>query len=274
MGWGKRDRIRDYGSFRGETVTNIEKPILAIVPARCGSKGIPKKNIKPLCGVPLLAYGIMSARKSGIFDEVYLSSDCEEFLSLGARYGAKTVLRPVEIATDSSSAEDAMFHALHHYEEKHGILPYAIALIQCTCPFRKASHIRETYNTWLKSGADSVMSVSETPSHFHPSWQKIIDNGLLYSFDTIPPDRFLPINEISKYKVRQELPGNYYWKNGAVYIVKSKALIETGSRFGRSCAAYIIKDLLVNIDSLDDFEFAEYLLKQGKVVLDFDFNPK
>jgi CMP-N-acetylneuraminic acid synthetase len=255
-------------------VTSIEKPVLAIIPARCGSKGIHKKNIKPLCGIPLLAYGIMSARKSGIFDEVYLSSDCEENLSLGARCGAEPILRPVEIATDSSSAEDAMIHALRHYEEEHGFLPYAIALVQCTCPFRKASHIREAYNIWVKSGADSVMSVSETPSHFHPSWQKIIDKGMLYSFDTIPPTRFLPINEISRYKVRQELQGKYYWKNGAIYIVKSKALIETASRFGRSCAAYIIRDLLVNIDSLDDFEYAEYLLEHGKVELDFDFNPK
>lgn len=249
-------------------------PMLAIVPARGGSKGIPKKNIRPLCGVPLLAYGIESALKAGIFDEVYLSSDSEEILAAGAYYGAEPIHRPADISTDMSAAEDAMIHALRYYEEKHGRLPYGIALIQCTCPFRKASHIKEAYETWMKSGADSVMSVTETPSHFHPGWQKVIDKGLLYSFDTIPPKMFLPINEISKYKVRQELPGKYYWKNGAIYIVKSKALIETSSRFGRSCAAYIIKDQMVNIDSIDDFEYAEYLLRQGKVVLDFDFNPK
>ena len=181
---------------------NTNQRMLAVIPARGGSKGIPHKNIKPLCGVPLVAYGIASAVGSEIFEDVYVSSDSEEILDVGALYGAEPVLRPPEMAADLSASEDAMIHALRHYETKHGTLPYGIALIQCTCPFRKASHIKEAYDIWLESGADSIMSVTETPAHFHPAWQKVINSGLLYSFNTIPPDDFMMINEISKYKVR------------------------------------------------------------------------
>lgn len=132
--------------------------IIAIIPARGGSKGIPQKNIIDFAGKPLIAWTIEQAKSSNLISEVYVSSDSQEILTVASNYGAKPILRPKEISGDKSSSESALLHALDQMSEE----PDLVVFLQTTSPLRKMDDIDNAINKLIENKADSLLSLTET----------------------------------------------------------------------------------------------------------------
>ena len=242
---------------------------IGIIPARGGSKGVPLKNLRLLNDLPLVVYGILCSLKSPSIDRTVVSTDHDKIAEVAEGYGAEVIMRPPETATNEAPTEPAMKHVVETLE-KNGAEVENIALIQATCPFRLAADVEEGFAI-LKSGkGDAVMSVSPVPTHFHPYWLKSVTSSghltSLYQEDGIHHD----ILETKRYWRRQDLPGTYYWKNGALYIMSRHSLMVQGHRYGKKCCPLVIEsERLVNIDTEEDFLYAEKMLREGKVKLDF-----
>ena len=242
---------------------------IGIIPARRGSKGIPLKNLRLLNDLPLVAYGILCSLKSQSIDRTVVSTDHDEIAKVAEQYGAEVLMRPPETATDEAPTELAMKHAVQTLEE-NGITVENIALIQATCPFRLTADIDRGFEILKLGEGDAVMSVSLVPAHFHPYWLKSVTPSghltSLYQEDDIPHD----ILETRRYWRRQDLPKNYYWKNGALYIMSRHSLMVEGHRYGKTCSPLIIESSrLINIDTEEDFNYAEKMLREKKIKLDF-----
>ncbi len=224
---------------------------LAFIPARAGSKGVKDKNIKELAGKPLIAYTIEEAAKSKIFEDIVVSTDSTKIAEVARLYGANVpFLRPKELALDDSPTMDAIFHCLDYMinnGEKHDV----IMLLQPTSPLRQWYHIKEAYELFNEKQADFVVSLCEC--EHSPLWTNTIDGDLRM-------DNF--IRQEVKNVRRQDL-ATYYRLNGAVYVAKVDKLLEEKSFFGRNSYAYIMnKYSSVDIDSIEDFEFAEFVLNR------------
>ena len=232
--------------------------IITIIPARGGSKGVPRKNIKELNGKPLIAYTIEEAKKSKYLNEIYVSTDDTEIKEVSERFGAIVIDRPEDLAQDKSPTLPVLKHAVKVLE-KDGDKIDLIVLLQATALFKKVEEIDRAIEIMIDSDYDSLMTVSPTPKHFITNWQKEIDNGILINHHDKKP-----INDDKNAIRRQDLPTTY-WKNGHIYIMKRKTLMEEDSLFGNKCHGFIIdRNDIVNIDSFEDFEYAEYLLQKVK----------
>jgi len=242
---------------------------IGIVPARGGSKGVKRKNLRLLNGIPLVAYGILSSLKAPSIDRTIVTTDDEAIAETSREFGAEVIFRPQEMASDEAPTEPAMQHVVRTLENR-GLQIDHVALIQCTCPFRLAADIEKGFEILRSEDCDAIMSVSPVPEHFNPYWLKTINEDghvvSLYQEDGVSNN----ILESKRYWRRQDLPGDYFWKNGALYIMSRDSLMELGHRYGTKCRPLILDDrTLVNIDLEHDFERAEELLKSGIVTLDF-----
>lgn len=226
---------------------------LAIIPARSGSKGLLNKNVKLLNGKPLLVYSIEAAINSGIFDEIYVSTDSKEYAEIATKYGGSVpFLRSAETATDTASSWDVVKEALIKYENI-GLNFDMITLLQPTTPLRNAEDIRNAYQILVEQDANSVVSVCE------------VDHSPLWC-NTLPHDHSLCdfIRPEVKNKQRQSLE-QYYRINGAVYMVKVSYLLECNSIYDTKSTAYIMKkERSIDIDDAFDFIIAEAIMQQGK----------
>ncbi len=215
---------------------------LAIIPARSGTKGLKDKNIKLLNGKPLLAYSIEAAKNSGIFEEIYVSTDSKLYADIAIEYGASVpFLRSEKNATDTASSWDVVREALSQYEEKGRIFD-TVTLLQPTTPLRTADNIKETYEILQKNNTNSVVSVCEVDHS--PLWcNKLPQDGSMENF--IRKDiRILP---------RQKLD-TYYRINGAVYMVRVPYFKTCKTIYDKDCTAYIMdKEKSIDID--DEFDF-------------------
>lgn len=229
------------------------REILAIVPARGGSKGIPGKNIKLLGGKPLIDYTFEAAVASSLLSRTILTTDSAEIAEHGRSRGVETpFLRPAEFANDNSPASDYIQHCLQFLEEKEGYRPQAVVVLQPTCPFRVGADIDACIEMLATPGLDSVVSVTALPSKFHPNWQFVVTNqGLLEpaaaSWETLAT-------------ARQHLEPTYT-RNGAVYAFRRGSYLREGNIYGRKVAAYVMpENRSVNIDDMNDWFKAEALL--------------
>ncbi len=224
------------------------KKIIAIIPARSGSKGLKDKNIKDLKGKPLIAYTIESAKKTDIFDEIMVSTDSGLYSKIAEEYGASVpFLRSEENANDKAGSWDVVREVLNNYEQKLGKTFDVIVLLQPTSPLRTSSHIREALDLFFKKDADTLFSVCETP---HPIfWCNTIDETLSAK-DFIKPE----------YNVqRQKLPKSFTI-NGAIYITKPSQLSNLNF-YGDNSYLYVMpKENSVDIDSELDFKYAETIM--------------
>lgn len=222
---------------------------LAIIPARSGTKGLKDKNIKQLDGKPLLAYTIEAALDSGMFAEIHVSTDSNDYAEVAKEYGAKVpFLRPVELATDESDTWETVRYVIKTYKSL-GWKFDTIALLQPTSPLRRATHIKEAYNLYIKNNANSVMSVCEV--EHSPLWSNVLPENFSLK------DFILPENDLR----RQDLP-TYYRQNGAIYIEDVDLIINRGNLLGDASYAYIMdKRSSIDIDDDIDFAIAELLLK-------------
>ncbi len=220
---------------------------IAIIPARAGSKGLPDKNILPLCGKPLLAYTVEAAVKSRLFDRVIVSTDSSDYGVMAAEYGAWVDMRPAALATDTASTYDVLADLL----PRVGADADWFALLQPTSPLRTAGHILEAA-ALFESRFDTVDSlVSVCPAHFPPSLVKPVgEDGSLAAFD----------EDYGAYR-RQEQ--TYYSPNGAIYMAKPAAYLRQGHFFGHGGVAYIMAaEVSVDIDTAADLAMAEWYMKK------------
>lgn len=227
--------------------------VLGIIPARGGSKGLPGKNIKLLNGLPLIAYTIKEALNSRL-EECIVSTDSEEIANLSKSYGANVpFIRPDEIATDIASSIDVVLHAINFMKENKKKEYDAIMLLQPTTPFRDSEDINKAIDLLTNSEADSVISVTNVGGT-HPARMKFIVDGNL-----IDP----PFVEEFEGQNRQELKPMFI-RNGGIYLTKIETIIK-GSFKGDVSKAFIMPEKKsVNIDNIDDFEFAEWLISKNR----------
>jgi len=224
---------------------------LGIIPARGGSKGIPKKNIQLLGGKPLVAYTIEASLESKKLTRTILSTDDEEIADISRKYGVEVpFIRPKAISTDSSNAIEVIKHALNELEQDNIIYDY-IVMLQPTSPFRTSYDIDGSLELLVEQKADSVISVVDVGS-YHPARMKFIDNETL-----IDP----PFAEKYENQPRQELLPMFI-RNGAIYATK-RSVIMNGSFKGKVCKPWIMNNIKsINIDTLMDLEYAEWLMQK------------
>ena len=227
---------------------------IAIIPARSGSKGLKNKNVKMLCGKPLLAYTIEAAVQSQIFDKVHVSTDSIRYKEIAQSYGADVpFLRGEELSSDRASIWDAVRFVLEKYKAC-GELFDTITLLQPTSPLRTAEDIVDAYAFFQRKEANMISSVCEM--EHSPLWSNILPEDL--SMENFEDEKlaFLP---------RQQLP-SYYRENGAIYMLKTAHLFSQGNIYKDKCYAYIMKrSHSVDIDTELDFLVAESILalRQG-----------
>jgi CMP-N,N'-diacetyllegionaminic acid synthase len=221
---------------------------LAIIPARIGSKRVPLKNLKILNGKPLIEWSIEAAKGSKYITEIFVSSDSQEILEIGARHGAvSNGLRPKILAEDKTSSFDVVLHVLDSYASK-SIPIENIVLLQPTSPLRTSADIDNAIDIYESNNQLSLQSYSQ--AECPPQWvYKIIDNKF--------PDR------ISNEKnIRSQDLGNYYRINGAIYIMKPEILLATKTFTPKDSIAYIMpRERSIDIDDPLDFFLAEKLME-------------
>lgn len=227
--------------------------VLGVIPARGGSKGLPGKNLHLLAGKPLIGWTIDAARAAHSVDAVVVSTDDEEIARVAVELGAEVpFVRPAELATDDAPMVDAVLHALDALAGMERA--YAqVVLLQPTSPLRTGAHIDAASELLRISGAEAVVSVTET--EHSPSWS-----------NTLPPDGRMGAfirPEVVGVR-RQDLP-LYYRLNGAIYLIDVETLRRKRAFVGDFAVAYVMpRDASVDIDTLVDLEYAEFLLsRQG-----------
>ena len=223
--------------------------MIAIIPARGGSKGLPRKNVRPLHGKPLIAYTVEEALKARNIDRVIISTDDEEIAKIAVEFGAELpFMRPAELASDTAMAVDNYIYTIDRLEKEGGKSIDAFVVLQPTSPLRIASDIDGAIELFQKKDADSVISYTKEA---HPvSWHKYLDEE----------GRFVDIME-ANINNRQNNRVSYY-PNGAVYVFRT-SIIRERKYYTKESYAYIMpRTRSVDIDFIEDFEYAEFLLSR------------
>ncbi|MGE0887137.1 MAG: acylneuraminate cytidylyltransferase family protein [Blastocatellales bacterium] len=227
--------------------------VLGLIPARGGSKGVPRKNIKPLAGKPLLAYTVEAALAAKLLARVILSTDDQEIAEVGKMFGAEVpFLRPADLAKDQTPTLPVVQHALKYVEE-NGDWFDAVCLLQPTNPLRQAADIDACIKLMEQCGADSVVSVLPVPAEYNPHW--------VYFRDTDGSLR-LSTGESSPIPRRQELPPAFH-REGSIYVSRCDVVIKENSLYGAHVVGYEVDSARsVNIDTPEDWEYATELISR------------
>lgn len=229
-----------------------DKKVLGIITARGGSKSIPRKNIKPFAGKPLIVWSIEAGLNSGILDRLIVSTDDKEIAEISRKAGAEIpFIRPKELAEDTTPTLPVLVHALNLLKEKENYEPDFVLLLEPTSPGRQPFHLKEALEIIKKSEADSVVALGEVPGHFSPFWQFNLreDNQL----ELFTGGEFK--NIVGR---RQDLPKTYF-RNGAFYLFKTELLFsDKPSIYGEDVRGYPIADeYSFDIDTPSDWQRAE-----------------
>ena len=226
--------------------------ILAIIPVRGGSKGIPGKNIKLLGGKPLLAYTSELALQSKYLTEVIVSTEDEPIGEVAKSLGVQVpFMRPMALAQDDTPTIDVLIHALEWYKNQT-IFFDAVCLLQVTSPIRTLEFLDKAIEKFMASDCDSLVSVQKVPQEYNPHWTfEVNEEGNLK----------IATGEAEIIPRRQELPTAYH-RDGSIYITKTDVLLKEHSLYGKS-TAFIESDpdFYVNIDTMEDWEKAEAMIQ-------------
>jgi len=216
---------------------------VAIIPARGGSKGVPRKNVRMLGGRPLIAYAIAAARAAKLVDRVLVSTDDSEIAAVARQHGAGVVERPAELASDTASSESALLHALESLRADDAE-PELVMMIQCTSPLTSAADLDGTVQRLLDTGADSCFSA--VPFH-HFLWQED-DEGIVHGVGHGGALR----------KRRQDQAHPPLLENGAVYVMRVAPFLESEHRFCGKTVAHVADPIrALEIDDPMDWARAE-----------------
>ena len=227
--------------------------VLGLVPARGGSKGVPRKNVRPLLGRPVLHYTADAALAARGLARVVLSTDDEEIADVGRRCGLEVpFLRPAELAQDETPMMPVVHHALHWLADRGDHFDAVCLLAHCT-PLRRAEDIDAAIALLEQTGADSVISFVAVGDK-HPARMKFVDADGRVSDP--------PFAETMEGQRRQDLP-ELYLREGSIYLTRTPVLLEQRSFKGRDCRAYLVpEERACNIDSPIDLLLAELLLSR------------
>jgi CMP-N,N'-diacetyllegionaminic acid synthase len=229
------------------------KKILAVIPARGGSKGLPRKNILKINGCPLIEYTINAALEANGLTDVVVSTDDSEIAEISKALGAQVpFMRPGELASDMSQSAPVVVHAMKEMEEIKGYRYHAIMMLQPTSPLRTSDHIEKALELFFSQECDSVVSVASVGG-VHPfRMKKLVGDQLVNYIDQGFWDM----------RPRQVLP-DIYIRNGSIYMIRRDILIEKGQLIGKKCLGLVMSDEeSVNIDSPLEFKLAELLFKE------------
>lgn len=226
--------------------------LLAIIPARGGSKGLPGKNIRPLCGKPLICYAIDTARSLLTDCDICVSTDDMHIRDVVEKYGLSVpFIRPAELATDTATTNDVLLHSLYFYE-RLGNKYDAVLLLQPTTPLRTDEQICQAVE-YFNSSIDMVMGVKAS----HAAAVMCHENR----------EGLLEVTLSNKATRRQDTQ-TFYEVNGAIYVINVQSLKEKGlSNFDKRIKYVMPTENSIDIDTLFDFEMAEFILSQGLVKL-------
>ena len=230
--------------------------VLAVIPARGGSKEVPRKNIRNLWGKPLIAYTIKTALMAeNLLYRIIVSTDDEEIASISKNYGAEVpFIRPKELSTDEASMVPVLQHAVDFIEKEDNTIIDWILLLQPTDPLREVSDIETGIKLAMKDNCDSVISVERVFAH-HPILMKKIEKNRLHPF----------MIEEKEGTPRQKYDPPAYMRNGSIYITKRQILMKMNSIWGRNIKPMIMKEGgRISIDTLNDLRLAEILIKGKK----------
>jgi CMP-N,N'-diacetyllegionaminic acid synthase len=228
--------------------------VLAITLARGGSKSVPKKNIKLLSGMPVIAHTILEALKSNLINKYVVSTDDNEIQKIALSYGAECpFLRPAEFATDTASSVAALRHAVDWIEREEGVQYDYVIELMATNPMKTVDDIDRCIKKLIDTGADSVIAVHRLDDHHPARIKKIVDDRIV--------DFCVPEKLESR---RQDLTPDAYIRSGSIYALRRDHLMVQGQRYGSvESRPYILPpERAVNIDSEIDFLIAEQILKK------------
>jgi CMP-N,N'-diacetyllegionaminic acid synthase len=233
------------------------KRILAVVPARGGSKGVALKNLRAIGGIPMVALAGKLLGRLEWLDRAVVSTDHEEIARIAEQSGLDAPFRrPEHLSGDQIGDLEVLVHALTTVEEKDDRRYDIVLMIQPTCPLRKIRHVSATVEKLVAGGYDAVWTVSMTDSKAHPLKQLVISNERLAFYD----------KEGAQIIARQQLAPVYH-RNGAAYAITRSCLLEQRSIMGANPSALIIDEFLPNIDTEFDIEFATFLLHRNGPLL-------
>jgi len=220
--------------------------ILAIIPARGGSRGLPGKNIRPIAGKPLLAHTVEQAIEAKMVSRVIVSTDDAAIASVGEAYGAQAVWRPADISGDTASSESALLHVIDHLYVTQHYEPELVVFLQCTAPIRRPYDIDGAVQALIDEQADSLVSLAPF-RHF--LWHFADGRLQSFNFDYLHRPR------------SQELEPAYM-ENGSIYVFKPQILRQCGNRLGGKIAHYVMDPLsAVDIDTAEDFAMCEAIME-------------
>lgn len=237
--------------------TDLE--ILAVIPARGRSKGILRKNLQPLVGLPLIAHTIQAALAAPAVTRLVVSTDDPEIGSVAERYGAEVVWRPADISGDQASSESALLHVLDHLHTTEGYQPDLLVFLQCTSPLTSSTDIQAAIQVHLDQAADTTLSA--TPFHYF-LWRED-EQGETQGINH--DKHFRPL--------RQERPPQYL-ETGAIYIMDVPGFLQTRHRFFGKTALYIQPpERVLEIDEPIDLTIAEVMLREQQREYRLDLLP-
>ena len=229
--------------------------VLAVIPARGGSKGIPRKNIIKLNGLELIGYTIKAAIESDCLIDIVVSTDDSEIANISRDFGAQVpFIRPKNLASDDAQSAPVIEHALHFMENMRGIKYDAVLMLQPTSPLRTSAHIKESIDSFLSQECDSVVSIVSVGGNHPFRMKRIVGNQLVNYIDQGFWDM----------RPRQVLP-DVYIRNGAIYLIDRDVIVNQHQLIGSKCLGYIMNDIeSANIDTPVDLMLAELLIKEQR----------
>lgn len=224
------------------------KRVIAIIPARGGSKRLPRKNILPLGGKPLIGWTIEAAQNSTYVDEIFISTDDQEIADVAGQFGiAIPELRPEKLSTDTATTQSVLFYTLEKYGKEADI----VVLLQPTSPFRTSEQIDQAIESLVEKTAFSIVSV--TRCEHPPQWSNILpDNGSMKDFLRLGDEK------------RSQDLGEAFRLNGAIYVYDIYRLLAIGEiAYREDTYAYKMpNDTSIDIDNQIDLEMAEFFAKK------------
>jgi CMP-N,N'-diacetyllegionaminic acid synthase len=229
--------------------------VLAVIPARGGSKGLARKNVLPLAGHPLLAYSIQAAKDSKLITRTIVSTDAEYIVEEAMKYKAEIpFMRPSEFAGDYSTDFEVFYHLLNWLKEKESYVPEYVVQLRPTSPVRPIGIVDECIKRLIASNADSIRVVTQAPVTPYKMW-RIND----------PLSPMQPLLELANVREpynepRQKLPA-IYWQIGCLDVIRATVITEQKSMSGKKILPYVVsQQFAVDIDDLDSFKRAEHIL--------------
>ena len=221
--------------------------IIAIIPARGGSKRVPRKNLLHLGGKPLISYTIEDAKKARSVDRVFVSTDDNEIARISRQFGAEIVIRPPELATDTATNLPVIRHTLDYLKDKEDYSPDIVVLLQCTSPFRKDDDIDNAIRAFFESEADALFSAFHFTKYI---WRPTEDGAESINFDYK--------NEFWR---EQDFPPQYQ-ANGSIFVYNHEGLRSAQSAFFGRMVIYEMDYIhSFQIDTHEDFQLSECILK-------------